>query len=84
VTHSHDGLTPRQRRRIGLRHAEQCNTPKRAARLEAKVLTDPSGETGVHFDEKGDPMLGSALVRDPKFQDRLVAEKRALLSTAPA
>jgi hypothetical protein len=26
-------------------------------------------------------MLGSALVRDPKFQDRVVAETRALLST---
>ena len=28
-------------------------------------------------------MLGSALVRDPKFQDRVVAETRALLSTIP-
>jgi hypothetical protein len=28
-------------------------------------------------------MLGSALVRDPKFQDRVVAETRALLSTPP-
>jgi hypothetical protein len=28
-------------------------------------------------------MLGSALVRDPTFQDRLVAETRALLSTIP-
>ena len=28
-------------------------------------------------------MLGSALVRDPKFQDRVVAETRALLSTVP-
>ena len=26
-------------------------------------------------------MLGSALVRDPTFQDRVVAETRALLST---
>jgi hypothetical protein len=26
-------------------------------------------------------MLGSALVRDPKFQDRIVAETRALLAT---
>jgi hypothetical protein len=26
-------------------------------------------------------MLGSALVRDPKFQDRVVAETRALLAT---
>jgi hypothetical protein len=28
-------------------------------------------------------MLGSALVRDPKFQDRIVAETRALLATVP-
>ncbi len=27
--------------------------------------------------------LGSALVQDPKFQDRVVAETRALLSTIP-
>lgn len=31
----------------------------------------------------GQPMLGSALVRDPTFQDRVVAETRALLSTIP-
>jgi hypothetical protein len=42
-----------------------------------------AGVTGVYFDEKGHPMLGSALVRDPKFQDRVVAETRALLSTIP-
>jgi hypothetical protein len=29
-------------------------------------------------------MLGSALARDPDFQDRVVAETRAFLSTAPA
>jgi hypothetical protein len=28
-------------------------------------------------------MLGSELVRDPKFQDRVVAETRALLATVP-
>jgi len=28
-------------------------------------------------------MLGSTLVRDPKFQDRVVTETRALLSTVP-
>ncbi|HEV3278988.1 MAG TPA: hypothetical protein VG860_19505 [Terriglobia bacterium] len=39
------------------------------------------GVSGIYFDEKGHPMLGSALVRDPKFQDRVVAETRALLST---
>jgi hypothetical protein len=42
-----------------------------------------SGETGIYYDEGGRPMLGSALVRDPKFQARIVAETRALLSTIP-
>ena len=65
-------------------HIKYWSTPKRAARLETRVLTDASGRTGVYYDEGGQPMLGSALVRDPKFQDRVVAETRALLSTAPA
>jgi hypothetical protein len=64
-------------------HVRYWSTPKRAARLETKVLTDASGQTGVYYDERGHPMLGSALVRDPKFQDRVVAETRALLSTVP-
>jgi hypothetical protein len=49
--------------------------PRKLAALNA------SGQTGVYYDEGGHPMLGSALVRDPKFQDRVVAETRALLST---
>ena len=57
------------------------STPKRAARVIAKILIDRSGRTGVYYDESGHPMLGSALVRDPKFQDRLVSDTRALLST---
>jgi hypothetical protein len=44
------------------------------------VLNDP-GATGVYYDERGKPMLGSTLVRDPEFQDRVAAETRALLST---
>jgi NAD(P)-dependent dehydrogenase (short-subunit alcohol dehydrogenase family) len=64
-------------------HIKYWSTPKRAARLEAKVLIDASGQTGIYYDEGGDPMLGSALVRDPKFQDRVVAETRALLSKVP-
>jgi galactose-1-phosphate uridylyltransferase len=48
----------------------------------SKVLNEP-GLTGVYYDEKGQPMLCSALVRDPKFQDRVVAETRAFLSTIP-
>jgi hypothetical protein len=60
------------------------STPKRAARVITKVLLNETGETGVYYDEKGRPMLGSAQVRDPKFQDRVVAETRALLATVRA
>jgi NAD(P)-dependent dehydrogenase (short-subunit alcohol dehydrogenase family) len=56
------------------------STPKRAARVIAKILIDASGQTGVYYDEGGHPMLGSTLVRDPKFQNRVVAETRVLLS----
>jgi NAD(P)-dependent dehydrogenase (short-subunit alcohol dehydrogenase family) len=59
------------------------STPKRAARVITKVLIDASGQTGVYYDEGGHPMLGSALVRDPKFAEHVVAETRALLSTVP-
>jgi NAD(P)-dependent dehydrogenase (short-subunit alcohol dehydrogenase family) len=58
------------------------STPKRAAHVITKILTDTSGQTGVYYNEGGHPMLGSPPVRDPKFQDRVVAETRALLSTA--
>ena len=59
------------------------STPKRAARVITEILTDASGQTGVYYDEGGRPWLGSGLARDPKFQDRVVAETRALLSTIP-
>ncbi len=57
------------------------STPNRAARVFTKILTDPSGQTGVYYDESGHPMQGSAQVRDPEFQDRVVAETRLLLAT---
>jgi NAD(P)-dependent dehydrogenase (short-subunit alcohol dehydrogenase family) len=60
------------------------STPKRAARVITKILTDTSGRTGIYYDEAGEPMPGSALVRDPRFRDRIVAETRALLATIPA
>jgi hypothetical protein len=60
------------------------STPKRAGRVITQILTDASGQSGIYFDESGQPMLGSTLVRDPKYQDRVVAETRALLSTIPA
>ena len=60
------------------------STPTRAGRVIAGILTDTSGRAGVYYDEKGEPMSGSIRVRDPVFQDRVVAETRALLSTIPA
>jgi NAD(P)-dependent dehydrogenase (short-subunit alcohol dehydrogenase family) len=64
-------------------HIKYWSTPKLASPVITKVLMNEPGVTGVYYDEKGHPMLGSALVRDPKFQDRVVAETRALLSTVP-
>jgi NAD(P)-dependent dehydrogenase (short-subunit alcohol dehydrogenase family) len=64
-------------------HIKYWSTPKRAASVATKVLIDASGQTGIYYDERGHPMLGSALVRDPKFTDRVVAETRALLATVP-
>ena len=60
------------------------STPKRAARVITKILTDAPGQTGVCYDEGGRPMQGSTLVRDLKFQDRVVAETRALMATVPS
>jgi len=60
------------------------STPARAAKVITNAALSEQAETGVYYDERGKPMLGSALVRDPEFQDRVVAETRALLSTAPA
>ena len=62
-------------------HLKYWSTPRLAAPVITKVLLNESGETGEYYDEKGKPMLGSVLVRDDKFQDRVLAETRALLST---
>jgi len=56
------------------------STPKKSAKVITEVLTDTSGKTGIYFDEKGKPMLGSELSQDPKFQDLVVAETRDFLS----
>jgi len=64
-------------------HIKYWSTPKLAAPVITKALLNQSGETGIYYDEVGHPMLGSVLVRDPEFQDRVVAETRALLSTIP-
>ena len=60
------------------------SNPKTAARVITGVLTGDSGRTGVYYDEKGQPMNGSALVREPEFTARVVAETRALLAQVPA
>jgi len=60
------------------------STPKRAAQVITKVLTDESGQTGIYHDENGTPMLASVQVRAPAFADRVVAETRALLAAVPS
>ncbi len=60
------------------------STPKQAARVIAKVVMNAPGETGVYYDDEGHPMLASALVRDPSFPARVVAETRVLLATIPS
>ena len=61
-------------------HIKYWSTPKLAAPMITRLLLNESGATGIYYDEKGQPMLGSAQVRDAKFQDCVVAETRALLS----
>jgi hypothetical protein len=41
------------------------STPRRAGRVICKIVTDPSGPTGLYYDECGHPMQGSQFVRDP-------------------
>jgi NAD(P)-dependent dehydrogenase (short-subunit alcohol dehydrogenase family) len=57
------------------------STPKRAARVITSILTSKSDQTGIYYDDGGQPMLGSVLARDPSFGSRVVTETRALLST---
>jgi hypothetical protein len=56
------------------------STPKLVARVITKIVIDTSGRTGVYYDEGGHPMQGAALVRDLKFQDRVIAETCSLLA----
>jgi len=57
------------------------STPKRSARVITGVLISASRDSGVYYDERGNPMQGSALVRDAHFQDRVLAETRTLLAS---
>ncbi len=56
----------------------RCDTEAMNLRLAA-----PGAQAGGYDDDGGHPMLGSTLVRDPNFTDRVVAETRALLATIP-
>lgn len=56
------------------------STPQKAAKVITNVLINTPGKTGIYFDEKGSPMIGSELSRDKIFQERVVAETRALLA----
>ncbi|MBU9378654.1 SDR family NAD(P)-dependent oxidoreductase [Burkholderia gladioli] len=60
------------------------STPEQATRVAIDILTDPAAPGGVYYDERGRPMRGSELAHDPAFQDRVVAETRALLAGVPA
>ena len=64
--------------------ASFLSTPQRAGRVLARVMTDPSVATGGYYNESGKPMRGSPLVNEPAFQDRVVAETRALLASKAA
>ena len=68
---------------VGPLFVKYLSTPKRAARMITRVLTEESDETGIYYDERGKPMLGSAQARDPAFADLVVAETRTLLATIP-
>lgn len=61
--------------------ARYRSTPQRAAQVISKILLNGPGPSGIYYDEKGSPMCGSPLAHDPAFQDRVVAETRALLAT---
>lgn len=60
------------------------STPARAGVVVTDAVLNAAGATGVYYDERGRPMRGSAQVSDPAFQDRVVAETRALLATVGA
>ncbi len=56
------------------------STPELTAPVITSVLINKDGKTGVYYDEKRHPMQASALVLNPRFQDRVVSETRAFLS----
>lgn len=61
-------------------HIKYWSTPELTAPVISNVLLNKEGKTGIYYDEKGHQMQASALVRDPQFRARVVAETRALLA----
>ncbi|MFT3698571.1 MAG: SDR family NAD(P)-dependent oxidoreductase [Kofleriaceae bacterium] len=56
-----------------------ATTPKRAGRVIASAALNAGGETGMYWNELGQPMRGSRLVHDESFQNRVLAETRLLV-----
>jgi NAD(P)-dependent dehydrogenase (short-subunit alcohol dehydrogenase family) len=69
---------------IMARFKKGWSTPRRAARVAARLLKDDSGviPNGAYCDDGGRPQPGSAAVRDDALAARVVAETRAFLQTA--
>lgn len=61
-------------------HIKYWSTPELTAPVVSNVLLNKEGKTGIYYDEKGHQIEPSALVRDPQFRARVVAETRALLA----
>jgi NAD(P)-dependent dehydrogenase (short-subunit alcohol dehydrogenase family) len=62
-------------------HIKNWSTPQQAARVASKVLLNESDQTGVYYDEAGQPKLPSTQVRDQSFVQRVIDETRALLAS---
>jgi NAD(P)-dependent dehydrogenase (short-subunit alcohol dehydrogenase family) len=56
------------------------STPKHAAAVITRILTDDSDATGTYYNENGKPMQASKEVNDSAFSDRVVTETRAFLA----
>jgi NAD(P)-dependent dehydrogenase (short-subunit alcohol dehydrogenase family) len=61
-------------------HIKYWSTPELTAPVTTNVLLNKGCKTGIYYDEKGHPMQASALVRDPQFRARVVAETRVLVA----
>ena len=62
-------------------HLKYWNTPEQAAKIATKVLLNDTKQTGIYYDEQGEPMNASVQVSDPNFASRVVDETREFLGT---